>query len=205
MLDFAVNSPLIDSDSDDGERVREASFGSDDLERTSGRPYQLPVFSTEHMPLFLSNSIQLADFRLSDDVINGPAPRAPICDRKEIIASSSWKKQLFSLSTAICLIQIVLLVVMIELDGFAPIKENPFWGPPVDTLVHFGAKEAGDIVYDDEWWRLLSSIMLHGGIIHIIPNVIIQLRIGGYLTLIYGPWKWTWIYFLSGAYGQILR
>jgi len=41
-------------------------------------------------------------------------------------------------------------------------------------MVRFGAKEAGLIVWKNEWWRLLSSIMLHGGILHIIPNGAIQ-------------------------------
>lgn len=41
-------------------------------------------------------------------------------------------------------------------------------------MVRFGAKEAGLIVYKNEWWRLLSSVMLHGGIFHMIPNGAIQ-------------------------------
>lgn len=71
-------------------------------------------------------------------------------------------------------------------------------------MVRFGAKESALIVYKDEYWRLLSSIMLHAGVIHIVPNVLIQLRIGGYLNLVYGTWKWMWIYFISGIFGEIL-
>lgn len=41
-------------------------------------------------------------------------------------------------------------------------------------MVRFGAKEAGMIVYKNQWWRLLSSVMLHGGIFHMIPNGAIQ-------------------------------
>lgn len=173
---YAIHSVLHDHDD-----LEEDLLDEDDDAFAYGRPsdleghFPVPSFSSEHhLPLFLANTMQLADFRLSDDVINTPTPKAPTCDRKEIIASSNWKYQLFSLSTAICLIQIILLVVMVQLDGFAPMKENPFWGPPVGTLVHFGAKEAADIIYRNEWWRLLSSIMLHGGVIHIVPNVVIQ-------------------------------
>lgn len=42
------------------------------------------------------------------------------------------------------------------------------------SMVRFGAKETGMIVYKNQWWRLLSSIMLHGGIFHMIPNGAIQ-------------------------------
>lgn len=41
-------------------------------------------------------------------------------------------------------------------------------------MVRYGAKESGFIVYRNQWWRLLSCIMLHGGIFHIIPNGAIQ-------------------------------
>ena len=45
------------------------------------------------------------------------------------------------------------------------------------TLVRYGAKETALIILENEWWRLLASIMLHGGIWHIIPNVAIQVLI----------------------------
>jgi membrane associated rhomboid family serine protease len=85
-------------------------------------------------------------------------------------------------------------------------------------------------VYKNQWWRLLSSIMLHGGIFHIIPNGAIQvstgvsrqlllaktvfsllvflclkLRVGGYLNLVYGTPKWFFIYFISGIFGEMMR
>lgn len=44
-------------------------------------------------------------------------------------------------------------------------------------MVRFGAKETGMIVYKNQWWRLLSSTMLHGGIFHMIPNGAIQVYI----------------------------
>ena len=45
--------------------------------------------------------------------------------------------------------------------------------------------------------------MLHAGVYHIIPNVAIQLRVGGYLNLVYGTPRWLWIYLISGIYGEM--
>jgi rhomboid protease GluP len=94
------------------------------------------------------------------------------------------------------------------------------------TMVVYGAKEAALIVYEKEWWRLLSTIMLHAGIYHIIPNVLIQVylihgtllifsfaeffllvqaRVGGYLNAIYGTRKFLLIYFASGVFGALQR
>jgi membrane associated rhomboid family serine protease len=43
--------------------------------------------------------------------------------------------------------------------------------------VRYGAKYAGLIVYKNEWWRLVSPIAVHAGIIHLVSNVIIQVWI----------------------------
>lgn len=123
-------------------------------------------------------------------------------NRKEYSASSC-SRQIFCLSTLICVIQIILVIVMIQQDGYAPMSQNPMLGPPVTTLVRFGAKNASLQIYLREWWRLLSAIMLHAGIYHLVSNVIIQLRVGGYLNAIYGTPKWLTIYLLSGIFGNM--
>ena len=97
------------------------------------------------------------------------------------------------------------MIAMFEYGGTASQSDNSAIGPPAYIMVRFGAKESALIVYKNEYWRLLSSIMLHAGVIHIVPNVLIQLRIGGYLNLVYGTWRWMWIYFISGIFGEILR
>ena len=48
-------------------------------------------------------------------------------------------------------------------------------------------------------------MVLHAGVIHLLSNVLIQLRIGGYLNLVYGTWKWLLIYIGSGLFGELLR
>lgn len=59
------------------------------------------------------------------------------------------------------------------------------------------------MVFKNEWWRLFSPIMLHAGIMHLVSNVFIQLRVGGYLNLVFGTKRWLTIYILSGVYGNM--
>ena len=102
------------------------------------------------------------------------------------------------------MVQIGMLVAMIQDDGYASKTENPMYGPSAYTLVRYGAKVAALIKYENEWCRLISPIFLHAGIIHIISNVAIQLRVGGYLELVFGRVSWLFIYFSSGIYGNML-
>lgn len=124
-------------------------------------------------------------------------------NRKENKATKC-RRQMVTFSTFLCLVQIGLLVAMIQDDGYAPKSENPMYGPGSYTLVRYGAKVAALIKYENEWWRLITPIFLHAGIIHIISNVGIQLRVGGYLELVFGRPAWLFIYFSSGVYGNML-
>jgi membrane associated rhomboid family serine protease len=49
----------------------------------------------------------------------------------------------------------------------------------------------------------VSAIALHGGIWHILPNLFIQLRVGGYLNLVFGTPMFFLIYFISGTVGVV--
>jgi rhomboid protease GluP len=97
------------------------------------------------------------------------------------------------------------MIAAIQMGGYAPRWENPMIGPPATTLVRFGAKEAALIIIKSQWWRLVSPIMVHSGILPMLPNVAIQLWVGGYLNLVYGSWKWFWIYLVSGVFGVMTR
>lgn len=120
---FIEGDEVEDKEVSESDRHQLDSFSSDgdeenDLRDTvSTTRFQIPSLSGEHMPLFLANTLQLADFQLSDDIIHAPT-RPPKCDRKEIVASSSWKKQIFSLSTLICVVQVSSLRVLSSLLKF---------------------------------------------------------------------------------------
>jgi membrane associated rhomboid family serine protease len=60
------------------------------------------------------------------------------------------------------------------------------------------------IIIRGQWWRLFSAIFLHAGILHLLSNVAIQLRVGGYLNLVFGTPKWMLIYFVSGFFGNMM-
>lgn len=93
---------------------------------------------------------------------------------------------------------------MVQVSGFVPKSQNPMIGPSAQVMVNYGAKEAGLVIGRGEWWRCITAIFLHAGILHILSNGAIQLRVGGYLNYVFGTVNWILIYFISGFFGNMM-
>jgi len=74
-----------------------------------------------------------------------------------------------------------------------------FTGP---DLVHWGAN-LGPYTLSGEWWRLLTSVFVHGGIIHIGFNMWCLWNLGALCEVLYGPWAYLAIYLLCGVGGSL--
>lgn len=148
----------------------------------------------------IARALQMTEFEIDNEMYQQAG--GDFVD-KEVRGSSCWR-QMKTISTLLCVLQILVLVFTVEDDGMAPLNVNSMYGPYPTTLVRWGAKDAALIHFRGEWWRLFSPIMLHAGVIHLVSNVIIQLRVGGYLNLVFGNKAWLLIYILSGVYGNML-
>ncbi|CAE8588929.1 unnamed protein product [Polarella glacialis] len=113
----------------------------------------------------------------------------------------AWFRFLASWCWILSIVQVVWLVlVLLWYGGFA---EEGADGPDVDALDAMGAKNAARILYQDEWWRLVTAMLCHAGLQHLIGNLLIQLRLGMVLETLWGPTLWISIYVLTGAFGTI--
>ncbi|MCA0970082.1 rhomboid family intramembrane serine protease [Halobacillus litoralis] len=72
----------------------------------------------------------------------------------------------------------------------------------VETLIQYGAKY-NPAILDGEWWRIVSSMFLHIGTLHIIMNMLALFYLGTAVERIYGTWRFTFIYFLAGVFGGL--
>jgi rhomboid protease GluP len=83
---------------------------------------------------------------------------------------------------------------------------NPFGflSPGNKSLLLLGA--TGTIAIDQfhRWWTLLSANYLHGGILHILFNMIALRQIGPLIFQEYGGYRTTVIYTLSGVGGYLI-
>lgn len=127
--------------------------------------------------------------------------RQPIAKRD---VRRAWKRFIVSFATLFSSIQLLAFVVVLVLgEGFASPRVNPMLGPHAYILNDLGAKNAARILEYGEWWRLLSPMFLHGGIIHLLANLAVQLRLGVLLEVLWGHGVWLQVYFASGMYSSL--
>ncbi len=65
------------------------------------------------------------------------------------------------------------------------------------TLLLLGAKWRPEIVFGDQWWRLLTAGFLHGGIMHIAMNGISLYQVGRHFEDYLGPVRLFLVYFFG--------
>ncbi len=74
--------------------------------------------------------------------------------------------------------------------------------PNIDVLTRFGAN-VGGLVVDGQWWRLITSVFLHGGLLHIAFNMWALFNLGLLGEILYGRRNFTILYFLCGLGGAV--
>ncbi|MGJ9456970.1 rhomboid family intramembrane serine protease [Oceanobacillus sp. CF4.6] len=87
----------------------------------------------------------------------------------------------------------VLMFILLEMYGGSS---------SIDTLIEMGAKYNPDII-DGEWWRVVSSMFLHIGFLHLFMNMLAIYYLGTAVERIYGRLRFLIIYFLAGIGGGL--
>lgn len=75
----------------------------------------------------------------------------------------------------LAVIQIVMLIITLadSEDGFTKLTTNPLIGPDEPTLIKWGAKKS-DLMRAPyfQLWRLISAMVLHAGVLHLVGNLV---------------------------------
>ncbi|KAL3498787.1 hypothetical protein ACH5RR_041519 [Cinchona calisaya] len=88
--------------------------------------------------------------------------------------------------------------------SFQPRSENPLFGPSSNSLEKLGGLEWSKVAQQHQAWRLITSIWLHAGVIHLLANMLSLVFIGIRLEQQFGFVRVGVIYLLSGIGGSIL-
>jgi rhomboid protease GluP len=57
------------------------------------------------------------------------------------------------------------------------------------------------LIATNEWWRLITAMFLHGGLIHIGFNMMALMQLGPALEELYGSARYFFLYVVTGAFG----
>ncbi|TQS74547.1 rhomboid family intramembrane serine protease [Ornithinibacillus gellani] len=98
------------------------------------------------------------------------------------------------LLTYIILALNILMFIVLELKGGSN---------SIETLIQFGAKYNPAIMMDGEWWRIITSMFLHIGFLHLAMNMLAVYYLGTLVERIYGSWRFFIIYMLAGISGGL--
>ena len=78
------------------------------------------------------------------------------------------------------------------------------WGMGGETMYRLGASYGPAIFYGHEWYRLITAMFLHGGLIHIGFNMMALMQFGPTLEELYGSARYLFLYVVTGAFGFLV-
>jgi len=105
--------------------------------------------------------------------------------------------------TAACVALYVISLIFDPLAALRPRGILEVFSPSADALWALGA--AGAIPWHyGRWWTLLTAIYLHGGLLHILFNILWIRQLGPAVEEVYGPARLVIIFTISGAAGFVV-
>jgi membrane associated rhomboid family serine protease len=85
-----------------------------------------------------------------------------------------------------------------------PLDTNPMIGPSAETLIQMGAKDSYLIVLENQAWRLISSAVLHAGLVHYFVNCLALWFVGTAIETTHGIVAAAVLFIIPAVGGTIL-
>lgn len=149
-----------------------------------------PGFST-HAPEILppeGNAAQQEELRAVRDRLPGQRT-APRSDPR----SWAYAPATYTLVAINCLVFLAMVFSHVS-----------FLNPSISDLLHWQANNANAVLYGGEWWRVVTAMFVHVGIIHLATNMWCLWNLGLLGEPLIGPFGVFAAYILSGAAGNLL-
>lgn len=97
------------------------------------------------------------------------------------------------------------LLMAISVGVFALMVANGVsaTNPEMGQRLRWGA-DFGPLVFDGQYWRLITSSFVHGGFLHLAVNMFSLWVLGRIVEKLFGPWVTFGLYVLSAVGGGLL-
>jgi rhomboid protease GluP len=114
-------------------------------------------------------------------------------DAPQIVMPTPWVRPEVSIGVT----QIILGINVAVFLGMA-LSGSTIMEFPISESLHWGAN-VGALTFSGEWWRLLTCVFVHGGLIHIAFNMWCLWNLGALCESLYGRWTYVAIYLICGV------
>ena len=74
--------------------------------------------------------------------------------------------------------------------------------PGIGDEILYAGMSVNSLIVNGEWWRVITSMFLHGGFMHVLFNMFSLFLFGPELEKIAGKMRFLTIYFLAGIFGS---
>ena len=101
------------------------------------------------------------------------------------------------LCIAVSALQLTVLLSQLILCGVASVDVNPMIGPFPDAFSEWGGKNSYLLIERNQYFRLITPVFLHVGILHLLVNAFCQLETCAYFEREWGSKKWLILYAIS--------
>ena len=110
------------------------------------------------------------------------------------VETAPWKlRQSSSMAVTQAIFGINVAVFIAMLLAGVSMLDNPAG----QDLVHWGAN-FGPLTVSGQWWRLLTCVFIHGGLLHIAFNMWCLWDLGRLAESVYGHWTFAAVYLITG-------
>ncbi len=145
-------------------------------------------------------------------LISVNAPSCMHCGRKNPglwgygPALSRWLARFNGLVPLLTTVCIALFVISVVLDLLTNARHQPLssvWAPGLESLYRLGI--TGRYAFSQgRWWTLITAVYLHGGILHILFNILWLRQLGYLLEELFGASRTFIIFTLAGIAGFVV-
>lgn len=144
-------------------------------------------------------------------LINRSLAHCPYCQMKN--PSARWKSTLLfgsgrsadKLVTTLITANVVMFILSIAIDprltGFNPFQ---FLAPSNQSLLVLGSTGTQPLFQLHRWWSLVAAGFLHGGLLHLVFNMLALRQLAPLMVLEFGTNRTIILYTLGGAGGFLL-
>ena len=145
-------------------------------------------------------------------LINSDEPRCPYCGqlRPGMFGLTTFLRRLglqVDFPHIITVVCVALYVVALLLDPGAILEPRGMMSilaPSMQSSFKVGMSGAYPVFQEGRWWTIFTAIYLHGGLIHILFNMMWVRQLGPLVEELFGPFRLFVIFTVSGAAGFVV-